>query len=76
MKIEKLPTAADAVRGREALGTRHMDDVFIAAREFRRTREELSALRSSSSSADDPALQAALLQFDRARLAVRRAVKG
>ena len=75
MKIEKFATAADALRGTEVLGARHLDDVLTAAREFRRTREELSALKSTSL-ADDTTIQAALLQFDRARLAVRRAVKG
>ena len=78
MTIEHAETAANALRrsgdlAYEPLGLRYLDEMAVAAGEYRRAKGELIALKVANAS--EEVLAAAAQQLASARLAVKRAIR-
>jgi hypothetical protein len=78
MTIEHAETDANVLRRSETvayepLGSCYMDEMAVAAGEYRRAKDELVALRAAQAS--EETLAAATARLASARLAVKRAIR-
>jgi hypothetical protein len=78
MTIEYAETDANVLRRSETvayepLGLRYLDEMAVAAGQYRRAKDELTALRAAHAS--EEMLAAATARLASARLAVKRAIR-